>query len=42
MIALAMEFNDAFVPMGYKIRINDYINTTRADSRVQENEGATS
>jgi hypothetical protein len=40
MIALAMEYNDAFVPMGYKIRINDYINTTRADSRVQENEGS--
>jgi hypothetical protein len=42
MIALAMEFNDAFVPMGYKLRINDYINTTRADSRIQENEGASS
>jgi hypothetical protein len=40
LIALAMEYNDAFVPMGYKIRINDYINTTRADSRVQDNEGA--
>jgi hypothetical protein len=40
MIALAMEYNDAFVPMGYKIRINDYINTTRADSRIQDNEGA--
>jgi hypothetical protein len=40
MIALAMEFSDAFVPMGYKLRINDYINTTRADSRIQENEGA--
>jgi hypothetical protein len=42
LIALAMEYNEAFVPMGYKIRINDYINTTRADSRTQENEGAPS
>jgi hypothetical protein len=36
MIALAMEFEDAFIPMGYKIRINEYINTTRADSRGQD------
>jgi hypothetical protein len=40
LIALAMEYNDAFIPMGYKIRINDFINTTRADSRVQDNEGS--
>jgi hypothetical protein len=40
LIALAMEYNEAFVPMGYKIRINDYINTTRADSRIQDNEAA--
>jgi len=40
MIALATEFDEAVVPMGYKIRINEYLNTTRADSRVQENEGA--
>jgi hypothetical protein len=36
MIALAMSFDEATVPMGYKIRINEYINTTRADSRGQE------
>jgi len=36
MIALATEFDEALVPMGYKIRINEYLNTTRADSRVQE------
>jgi hypothetical protein len=36
MIALAMAFDEATVPMGYKIRINDYINTTRADSRGQD------
>jgi len=40
MIALATEFDEASVPMGYKIRINEYLNTTRADSRVQETEGA--
>jgi len=38
MIALATEFDEAVVPMGYKIRINEYLNTTRADSRVQEGE----
>jgi len=36
MIALATEFDEALVPMGYKIRINEYLNTTRADSRGQE------
>ena len=34
MIALAMEFDDAVVPMGYKIRINEFLNTIRADSRI--------
>jgi hypothetical protein len=34
MIALAMEFDDAVIPMGYKIRINEFLNTVRADSRV--------
>jgi hypothetical protein len=36
MIALAMAYDEASIPMGYKIRINEYINTTRADSRGQE------
>jgi len=40
MIALATEFDEAAVPMGYKIRINEYLNTTRADNRGQETEGA--
>jgi len=35
MIALAIEYDKAQIPMGYKIRINEYINTVRADSRVQ-------
>ena len=34
MIALAIAFDEAVVPMGYKIRINEYINTVRADNRV--------
>jgi len=33
MAALAMAFDEAQVPMGYKIRINEYINAIRADSR---------
>lgn len=45
MLALAMEFDDAQVPMGYRIRINEFINTVRADSRVNpgaESEGGAS
>jgi len=38
MIALAMEYDEALVPMGYKIRVNEYLNTLRADSRGQEGE----
>jgi len=34
MVALAMAYDESQVPMGYKIRINEYINTVRADSRV--------
>jgi len=38
MIALAMDYDEGLVPMGYKIRINEYINTLRADSRSQKSE----
>ena len=34
MIALAIEFDLAQVPMGYKIRVNEFVNTVRADSRA--------
>jgi hypothetical protein len=34
MIALAMEFDLALVPTGYKIRINEYLSTVWADSRT--------
>ena len=40
MIALAMEYDDAFIPMGYKIRVNEYYNSLRAaDSRIPDAEG---
>jgi len=34
LVALAMAYDDALVPMGYKVRINEYVNTVRADSRA--------
>jgi hypothetical protein len=42
MVALAMDFDEAAVPMGYKIRLNDYFNTIRADNRVPGGESAAS
>ena len=39
MIALAMEYDETQIPMGYKIRINEYLNTTRADNRNPSGEG---
>jgi len=40
MIALAIQYDETSVPMGYKIRINEFLNTVRAESRSQEGEGA--
>jgi hypothetical protein len=40
MIALAMQYDETSVPMGYKIRINEFLNTVRAESRSQDNESA--
>ncbi|MDR2478660.1 MAG: pilus assembly protein PilZ [Treponema sp.] len=34
MLALAMEFDEAVVPMGFKIRINEYLSTVSAGSRT--------
>ena len=34
LVALAILFDESIVPMGYKIRINDFISQTRADSRT--------
>jgi hypothetical protein len=42
MIALAMEYDDAQIPMGYKIRINEFLSIVRADSRAPTNEEAAS
>lgn len=39
MIALAMPFEEAMIPMGYKIRLNDFLATVRADNRVQGADG---
>jgi hypothetical protein len=38
MIALAMEYEDAQIPMGYKIRINEFLSAVRADSRAPGSE----
>jgi len=34
LVALAVDFDESTVPMGYKIRINDYISQFRVDSRT--------
>ncbi|MDR1858942.1 MAG: pilus assembly protein PilZ [Treponema sp.] len=34
MVALVMVFDEAQIPTGYKMRINEYLNTIRADSRL--------
>jgi len=33
LIALALQYADSTVPMGYKMRINDYLSSVRADNR---------
>jgi hypothetical protein len=38
MLAMAMDFYEPHIPMGYKIRLNDYFNAVRADNRVQQQE----
>jgi hypothetical protein len=39
MVALAIVYNDPDIPMGYKIRVNEYLNTTTAAARVQTEPG---
>jgi hypothetical protein len=34
MIALAMEYDEQLIPMGYKIRVNEFLSAVRADNRV--------
>ena len=36
LIAMVVLFEEGTVPMGYKIRINDYISQVRADNRGNE------
>ena len=38
LVALIIHFNETTVPMGYKIRLNDYLSQVRADSRGAENQ----
>ncbi|GHV75596.1 cyclic di-GMP binding protein [Spirochaetia bacterium] len=33
LIALAIDFDDAAVPMGYKVRLNEFLSVVRADNR---------
>jgi hypothetical protein len=35
LIALALQFDETQIPMGYKIRINDYLGQTRTETSVQ-------
>ncbi|MCL2382366.1 MAG: PilZ domain-containing protein [Treponema sp.] len=34
LVALVMNFDEAAVPMGYKVRLNDYLSQSRLDNRV--------
>ena len=40
MIALAMGYDEAIIPMGYKIRINEFLSSASASSRGQDGESA--
>jgi len=37
LVSLAIHFDESILPMGYKIRINNYISNTRSDSGRSEN-----
>jgi hypothetical protein len=36
LVALAMRFDETQIPMGYKMRMNDYIGSIRADNRTDQ------
>jgi hypothetical protein len=40
MVALGLTFDEAVVPMGFKIRLNDFLTAVRADYRITEEEAA--
>jgi hypothetical protein len=39
LIALAILFDEATVPMGYKVRLNDFLSVVRADNRPDNTQG---
>jgi hypothetical protein len=39
LIALAIAFEEAAVPMGYKVRLNDFLSVVRADNRPDNSQG---
>jgi hypothetical protein len=38
LVALAVDFKENEIPMGFKVRLNDYLSVTRADNREQAGE----
>jgi hypothetical protein len=39
LVALAINFDEALVPMGYKVRLNDFLSVVRADNRPDNTQG---
>ncbi|MDR1249940.1 MAG: PilZ domain-containing protein, partial [Treponema sp.] len=39
LIALAIDFEEAVIPMGYKVRLNDFLSVVRADNRPDNTQG---
>jgi hypothetical protein len=39
LVALAITFDEAVVPMGYKVRLNDFLSVVRADNRPDNSQG---
>jgi hypothetical protein len=39
LIALAITFDEALIPMGYKVRLNDFLSAVRADNRSDTAQG---
>jgi hypothetical protein len=39
LLALVLDFDESIVPMGYKVRVSDFLGTVRAESRAGEAEG---
>jgi hypothetical protein len=36
---MAITFDEALVPMGYKVRLNDFLSVVRADNRTDAAQG---